>query len=305
MATLFRRIRQVASSDATVFLSGETGTGKELVARALHELSQRRQAPFVALNCGAMSATLIESELFGHEQGSFTGADRRHHGVFAQADGGTLLLDEITEMDLAMQVRLLRVLETRTFHRIGGERPVHADVRLIAAANRDPLAAIRAGRLREDLYYRLMVFPIRVPPLRERGDDIEQLAQHFLAAHNRQAVTAKAFAPSALARLRSHPWPGNVRELRHLVHRLFLTADGDIDAVELDVAAAAPGDPTAVPVTIGMSLATAERHLIGATLSHCGGKKGEAARVLGISLKTLYARLGVYAAAAHAVLPPA
>ena len=227
MQGVYDLIAKVARTDATVLLTGETGTGKEVVAQTIHRLSRRHKEPFVAVNCGAVSATLIESELFGHERGSFTGADRTHKGVFEQAHRGTLFLDEITEMPVELQVRLLRVLETGTLTRVGGTETLRVDVRVIAATNRRREEAVAAGTLREDLLYRLNVFPIALPPLREREDDVELLAKHFLAELNRAEGAGKQLTRAALARLRAHAWPGNVRELRNVVQRAFIVAEDD------------------------------------------------------------------------------
>ena len=224
MQEVYDKIARVAPTEATVLLMGESGTGKELVARTIHELSRRGKQPFLAINCGAISPTLIENEMFGHERGSYTGADRQHKGYFEQADGGTLFLDEITEMPLELQVRLLRVLETGTLMRVGTSRTVETDVRIIAATNRDPREAVRAGKLREDLYHRLNVFPLEIAPLRERGEDIELIANHFLEEMNEACGTRKKFAPGAIARMKQHPWPGNVRELKNYIHRVFIMA---------------------------------------------------------------------------------
>src|SRR5580765_1235908 len=214
MQEIYDKIVRVAPTEATVLLMGESGTGKEIAARTIHELSYRRKNSFLAINCGAISASLIENEMFGHERGSYTGADRQHKGYFEQADGGTLFLDEISEMPLELQVRLLRVLETGTFMRVGTSRPIAADVRIIAATNRDPREAVRQGKLREDLYHRLNVFPLEIAPLRVRGgDDIELLATRFLEEMNEACGTRKRFAPGSVALLKQHPWPGNVREL--------------------------------------------------------------------------------------------
>ena len=301
MLELYRHIQRVAPTDATVLLTGETGTGKEVVARTIHELSNRRHEAFVALNCGAVSATLIESELFGHEQGSFTGANRRHNGVFAQADRGTLFLDEITEMSIDLQVRLLRVLEAGVFHRIGGEKQVQANVRIIAAANRAPEEAVRDGRLREDLFYRLRVFPIVLPPLRSRESDVVPLAVHFLGLLNRQAKTDKRFTARAIDRLRAHSWPGNVRELKHLVQQSFILADHEIDASSLLFPERRQHGMDQIEVRVGDSIAAAEKRLIMATMDKFDGNKKQVAQVLGISLKTLYIRLNVYAASNEAI----
>src|SRR5262249_6290714 len=207
-----------------VWAAGEGATGREFPAQPTHEFSRRKRAPFLPLNCGAMSPQLIESELFGHEKGSFTGADRQHKGYFERAHGGTLFLDEITEMPQELQVKLLRVLETGSFTRVGTTQPINADVRLIAATNRNPEAAVADGKLREHLYHRLTVSPISMPPLRDRGADIELLAQHFLEVLNRQETAAKSFDASTIAALYAHSWPGNVRELKNYVQRAFILA---------------------------------------------------------------------------------
>ena len=222
---LYDQLQRVAPTSATVLLIGESGTGKELAAQTIHELSRRKRAPFLPLNCGAVSPQLIESELFGHEKGSFTGADRQHKGFFERAHGGTLFLDEITEMPLELQVKLLRVLETGTFMRVGMNTPIATDVRVIAATNRTPEKAVADGKLREDLYHRLNVFPMQMPPLRERGTDIEILAQHFLDRLNKEEGTNKVFSPAAVAALYAHNWPGNVRELKNYVQRAYILAD--------------------------------------------------------------------------------
>ncbi len=268
-----------------------------MAARTIHELSRRRRFPFLAINCGAVAPNLVESELFGHEKGSFTGADSQHRGFFEQARGGTVFLDEVTEMPRDLQVKLLRVLETGTFMRVGSTEPVQADVRIIAATNRAPERAVAEGRFREDLYHRLNVFPIRLPPLRERGGDIELLAQQFLSEMNRDEGTAKTFAPAALASLYAMPWPGNVRQLRNHVQRAYILADEvieDVDAPPL-VATAAAEEGGLVVVRVGTPLVEVERRVTMATLAQCGHVKRTAARILGISLKTLYNRLEAYA----------
>ncbi|MEZ5980516.1 MAG: sigma-54 dependent transcriptional regulator [Planctomycetota bacterium] len=296
MQRLYDLVTRVARTDATVLVSGETGTGKELVARAIHRLGRRADRPFVALNCAAVQPSLVESELFGHEPGSFTGASRRRKGCFELANGGTLFLDEITEMSTELQTRLLRVLETDEFRRVGGERSIRVDVRLVAATNRDADAAVRDGELREDLYYRLEVFPIRVPPLRERERDIQMLASHFLAALDEGADAPKSFHPDALARLRAHAWPGNVRELRNVVERAHILATGatiDPDHVDLPSDTTPPTDRV-VEIVPGTPIAEMEKRLVVATLEHTSGDKREAAKLLGISLKTLYNRLNSY-----------
>ena len=228
MQKVYDLIARVAKTEATILITGETGTGKELVAQTIHELSRRHREPFLPINCGAVSPTLIESELFGHERGSFTGADRVHRGYFERANRGTIFLDEITEMPFELQVKLLRVLESGALNRIGGNDPIKVDVRAIAATNREPEAAVAKGKLREDLLYRLNVFPIILPPLREREEDIELLAEHFLALLNRQEGRQKRFSPAALERLREQRWPGNVRELKNLVQRAYILAEDEI-----------------------------------------------------------------------------
>jgi DNA-binding NtrC family response regulator len=294
MQRLYDQLERVSPTSATVLLVGESGTGKELAAQTVHELSRRKRHPFLPLNCGAVSPQLIESELFGHEKGSFTGADRQHRGFFERAHGGTLFLDEITEMTPELQVKLLRVLETGTFMRVGTNEPISTDVRMIAATNRIPEKAVADGKLREDLYHRLNVFPIQLPPLRDRGTDIELLAQHFLEDLNKQEGTEKRFSPAALAALYAHNWPGNVRELKNYVQRSFILADNVID-VELAPEAIVQTSPTSlITVRIGSTLEEVNRRLIEATLADCGNVKRRAAEVLGISLKTLYNRLAVY-----------
>jgi DNA-binding NtrC family response regulator len=296
MQAIYGMIAKVAPTDATVFVVGESGSGKEVVARTVHELSERASRPFVAVNCGAIPSNLIEAELFGHEKGAFTGANRQHQGVFERAAGGTLFLDEITEMAPEMQVRLLRVLETGHFVRVGGSEELHADVRVVAATNRQPAAAVAAGHLREDLMYRLAVFPVELPPLRSRGDDVELLADHFLAELNAEAGTCKRFARTAAAAMRAHHWPGNVRELKNAVHRAFILANEELDLGFAHLAAPCAAEGERLEFPIGTALAEMERQAIFATLDHCGGNKRRCAEILGISLKTLYNRLTAYQA---------
>src|SRR5215469_6061184 len=295
MQVLYDQLTRVAPTSATVMLIGESGTGKELAAATIHELSRRREAPFLPLNCGAVAPQLIESELFGHERGSFTGADRQHKGFFERANGGSIFLDEITEMPMELQVKLLRVLETGVFTRVGGTQQIASDVRVIAATNREPEKAVGDGKLREDLYHRLNVFPIRLPPLRERGSDIEQLAQYFLDDLNRIESTHKAFSRETLARLYQHNWPGNVRELKNYVQRAYIMAD---DQIECDLgapeAAPKPDDGTTITIRVGTPLEEVERRVTMATLAYCGHVKRKAAEILGVSLKTLYNRLETY-----------
>jgi DNA-binding NtrC family response regulator len=295
MQTLYEALGRVAPTSATVLLVGESGTGKELAAQTVHDLSRRKRQPFLPINCGAVSSQLIESELFGHEKGSFTGADRQHKGYFERAHSGTIFLDEITEMPLELQVKLLRVLETGSFLRIGSSQAVSCDVRVIAATNRNPERAVAEGRLREDLYHRINVFPVTLPALRDRGGDIERLAQHFLDELNRTEGTSKVFDRSAIAALYANPWPGNVRELRNHVQRAFIMADDLIRGPEPEVASEVPADDGAsLTFRVGSNLAEIERRMTLATLTRCGNVKRKAAELLGISLKTLYNRLEGY-----------
>jgi two-component system, NtrC family, response regulator AtoC len=295
MQVLYDQLARVAPTSATVLLLGESGTGKELAALTLHELSRRREAPFLPLNCGAVSAHLIESELFGHERGSFTGADRQHKGFFERAHGGSVFLDEVTEMPMELQVKLLRVLETGSFSRVGGVSPIVCDVRIIAATNREPERAMAEGKLREDLYHRLNVFPIRLPPLRQRGADLELLARHFLAELNRIEGTAKAFSADSLAKLYQYGWPGNVRELRNHVQRAFIMADDVVECgLPVGMPQAAVDDGATVTIRVGTPLEEVERRVTLATLAQCGHVKRKAADILGVSLKTLYNRLEAY-----------
>lgn len=295
MQKLYNHIGRVAPTEATVLLLGESGTGKELAAQTIHDLSLRQKHPFLPVNCGAISPQLIESEIFGHEKGSFTGADRQHKGYFERANGGTLFLDEITEMPIELQVKLLRVLETGSFMRIGSNQELETDVRIIAATNRAPEEAIQEGKLRLDLYHRLNVFPLKIPPLRDRATDVELLAQHFLDEFNAAHGTSKVLLPDGLACLGAYHWPGNVRELRNYMQRAFILSDQTIDAAALTptmITHAPAGLTLAIPV--GTSLADVDRKLIFATLELCGGVKKRAADILGISLKTLYNRLEEY-----------
>ncbi len=305
MQQLFDQVARVAPTNASVLVLGESGTGKELVAETVHELSRRSARPMVSINCGAISANLIESELFGHERGSFTGADRIHRGHFERADASTLFLDEISEMPHELQVKLLRVLESGTFSRVGGDRPIQVDVRIVAVSNRDLDLAVSEGKFRADLLYRLKVFPISLPPLRERDGDLVLLAEHFLSEMNRAENSSKRLAPAALDLLRSYDWPGNVRELKHVLQRAFILSDAVIGP---DSLAGLPQRPiraqgaevaSARSFTLepGMPLAHAERLLVLATLDSVAGDKTKAAEMLGISTKTLYSRLREYQAA--------
>ena len=298
MQEIYDLVARVAPTDATVLITGESGTGKELVAQAIVELGPRRHKPFIPLDCGAIPPSLIESELFGHERGSFTGASQQRRGHFERASGGTLFLDEITEMPVELQAKLLRVLESGTLTRVGGEARIPVSVRLIAASNRPPKEAIQAKKLREDLYYRLNVFPIVLPPVRDREDDVLMLADLFLDGMNKSEGTAKRLTAKARERIRAYPWPGNVRELKNELQRAFIMSDG---AIEFDgltpgpYPASAPASGVQQPPDVGRSLNDSERQLILATLERCSGDKKKAAEILGISLKTLYNRLHLYA----------
>lgn len=297
MQKLDAQLRLAAASDASVFIVGESGTGKEIVARAIHDASERREQPFVAVNCGAISGTLAHAELFGHEKGSFTGAVAQNAGYFEYASGGTLFLDEVTEMPPDMQVHFLRVLESGTYQRVGGSDLLRANVRVICASNRDPAEAVAEGRLRQDFLHRLLVIPLRVPPLREREGDAVVLAHWFLDTLNRENGTRKTFSRRLLDAIAGHDWPGNVRELRNAVQRAYIMADGELDA---DVLARARGVPRgelregALNFAIGMPLGRAQREFILATLAHYAGDKRLTAEALGVSLKTLYNRLDAY-----------
>jgi two-component system response regulator HydG len=302
MTRILDLVAQVAPSEATVLVTGESGTGKEMIAGAIHTNSPRKTGPFIRINCAAITETLLESELFGHEKGSFTGADRRKEGKFRQADRGTIFLDEVSEMSLGMQVKLLRVLQEREFTRVGGEDLIRVDVRVIAATNRDLLRAVTEGRFREDLYYRLNVVNLRVPSLRERREDIPLLAQHFLkifAEKNRKAL--QGFTPRAMDRLLRYPWPGNVRELMNTVERgVVLTRSDILD--EEDVAPVLEAEALQTPAEhapgsaegMDSSLESVEKATILKTLEESGGNKSEAARRLGITRRTLHLKLKKY-----------
>ena len=301
-------ISRIAPSSASVLITGESGSGKDVVARAIHELSRRRHGPWVPVNCGAISPSLMESELFGHERGSFTGAERRHKGYFEQATRGTLFLDEITEMPIELQVKLLRVLETNSLSRVGGEQPIQVDVRILAASNRDVQQAIDEGKLRADLYYRLKVFQIDLAPLRNRREDIRLLAQAFLEDLIQSEGRKKSFSDQALEMLAQYNWPGNVRELRNVVHFAYVLSEDviEVDSLPAEVqrggkqpepVAEAKAEASGVfTVRVGSTIAEVERRLILATLKEYQEDKPKSASVLGISLKTLYNRLNQYQA---------
>ncbi len=296
MEKVYRMVQKVAPTDATVFLRGESGTGKELIARAIHELSPRAGKPFLAVSCGALPESLLESELFGYEKGAFTGAERRKAGLFEVAGDGTLFLDEIGDISPATQVKLLRVLQTREMVPLGGIRAISVKARVIAATNRNLEEALRAGTFREDLYYRLNVFPIVIPPLRERRDDIPDLVNHFLKKHGGPKA---AIEPEALAALMRYNWPGNVRELENIVERAIIMAGGGVITradLPAHVLYSAQGPfPTEVPHE-GLRLEEVERSLIVKALDKAGGNKTEAARLLGVTRRRLYSmmeRLGL------------
>jgi len=295
MTALLETVAQVAPSEATVMITGESGTGKEMIAGAIHYNSLRRDGPFVKINCAAITETLLESELFGHEKGSFTGADRRKEGKFRQAEGGSIFLDEVSEMSLGMQVKLLRVLQERELTRVGGDEVIRVNVRVIAATNRNLLQDIAAGRFREDLYYRLNVVTLQLPPLRERREDIPLLAQHFLdhfTEINRKAI--KGFTPQAMDRLLRYDWPGNVRELMNAVERgVVLSRSERLDETDLPLLAADEDSSgrMLMPLPGEASLGEMEKATILKTLEAAEGNKSEAARRLGITRRTLHQKL--------------
>ncbi|MFT8242857.1 sigma-54 dependent transcriptional regulator [Roseomonas sp. BN140053] len=322
MAALLARAEAVARAEASVLITGESGTGKEVLARHIHAHSRRANGPFVALNCAALPETLLESELFGHEKGAFSGAVASRRGKFEQAEGGTLLLDEIGEMDVRLQAKILRVLQEREVDRLGGTAPVKVDVRILAATNRDLGAEVRAGRFREDLLFRLRVVSLRIPALRERPADILPIAEHYARRYaDANGFDRRDFSPQARAMLLGHAWPGNVRELENAVHRAVLLAAGDeigAEAIELDApslfapaeavagpgaADGAPPPPAARPAgggvaaLVGRRMEEVERALILETLGHCLGNRTRAAEILGISIRTLRNKLHEYRAA--------
>lgn len=295
MHRLLDQIRRIAPTRTNVLIIGENGSGKEVVARCLHELSPLVEGPFLIANCNAIAPGQIESELFGQE----SGAGSAQKGCFERAAGGTLLLDEITALPQDTQVKLLRALESGRMTRVGASREIDVHCRVMAATNRDPELAVKEGKLRADLLYRISVFPIAVPPLRDREEDPELLAQYFLATLNTEEGTAKRFSEDSLACIRRHPWPGNVRELRNAVHRAYLLADEELEVrtvVGKSPVSLALGQEQTLRIPVGTNLADAERWMIIATLRKCGGNKTRAAALLGVSLKTLYNRLNAYRA---------
>ncbi len=311
---VFRVLAKVAPTDSTVLVTGESGTGKELLVRALHANSGRAGKPFVPVNCGAIPRELLESELFGHEKGAFTSAVRTRQGRFELAEGGTIFLDEIGEMDLSLQVKILRALQEKEFERVGGGKTLKADVRIVAATNRDLEEEVKAGRFREDLYYRLNVIPLHLPPLRERGGDILLLAEYFLGRFCRQkGRLTLSFSPEAARLILSYPWPGNVRELENFMERLSILCEHDVIVVEdlprkiLDNAGVAPPPPLAAAApgfrwprladlaekSMGLKdfLDTLEEKLLIEALEQAGGVKNQAAELLGIKRTTLIEKL--------------
>nr|EES53015.1 MAG: putative two component, sigma54 specific, transcriptional regulator, Fis family [Leptospirillum ferrodiazotrophum] len=305
MIRILGMIDAVAATPATVLIEGESGTGKELIARYLHERSTRAHRPFVAVNCAALPDNLLESELFGYEKGAFSGAAVRKIGKFELAHTGTILLDEIGEMEMALQAKLLRVIQEREIDRVGGTRPVPVDIRIVATTNRNLKEEVRAGRFREDLYYRLRVFPVMLPPLRERAEDIPLLAERFRLAFEQSHMAVGPFTQESLGLLLRHPWPGNVRELENVVTRAaFLAAGRSIRPEHLEdlldpaeISEEAPIAPVSSPeegIRPGRSVWEVERELILRTLASCGGNKAHSARLLGINVRTLRNKLSEY-----------
>ena len=307
MQKLKLAISQVAPEKATVLIAGETGTGKELVAQAIHQLSPRKNALFVAVNCAAIPSEMLESELFGHERGAFTGALKERIGKFELADGGTLFLDEVTEMPIGLQAKLLRALQEGVIERLGSNRPLSLDIRVVAATNRDPLQAIKDGKLREDLYYRLNVFRLDLPPLRERGSDIGMLAAHFLKRRNLSLTDA------AMLALQSYAWPGNVRELENVLERAAIVCGGQaispqhlpsdmlvntglptVNATDKPAEQAPPANDTGNVLSMPVAVETLEKQLIEAALGQCKGNKSKAAKLLEISERSLWYKLTLY-----------
>jgi two-component system response regulator FlrC len=321
MAHVVKLAQQIAPSDASVLITGESGTGKEVVARYVHGRSNRSRAPFISVNCAAIPENLLESELFGHEKGAFTGAVARRIGKFEEATGGTLLLDEISEMDPRLQAKLLRAIQERVIDRVGGTRPVPVDIRIIATSNRNLVEAVREGIFREDLLFRLNVVNLKIPPLRERPADVLELAQHFIKKYaEANGLPVRPLSAEARRTLVLNRWPGNVRELENTIHRAVLLATGDEigadgiltpDGVRLDqsknppaVAHAAMAAETVTRALVGRTVADVERDLILETLKHCFGNRTHAANILGISIRTLRNKLNEYAGDGVPIPPP-
>jgi two-component system response regulator FlrC len=322
MAHVIKLAQQIAPSDASVLITGESGTGKEVLARYVHARSNRARAPFISVNCAAIPETLLESELFGHEKGAFTGAVARRIGKFEEASGGTLLLDEISEMDVRLQAKLLRAIQERIIDRVGGTRPVPVDIRIIATSNRNLAESVREGTFREDLLFRLNVVNLKIPPLRERPGDVIELAQHFARMYaEANGIAVRPISTEAKRQLTLNRWPGNVRELENTIHRAVLLATGDEigpeailspDGERLDqmkqppaVAHATLAAEQITRALVGRTVADVERDLILETLKHCLGNRTHAANILGISIRTLRNKLNEYAAEGVAVPPPA
>jgi len=313
MARVVQFADQIAASDASVLITGESGTGKEVMAKYLHARSRRASKPFISINCAAIPEQLLESELFGHEKGAFTGAVGRRIGKFEEADGGTLLLDEVSEMDIRLQAKLLRAIQERLIDRVGGTKPVPVDIRILATSNRNLVDAVREGRFREDLWFRLNVVNLKLPPLRERPADIAALAEHFVEKYSKaNGLPPRALSAEARAELMRAPWPGNVRELENTLHRAVLLASGDLigpEAIAMpdgtglsevvrEHTAAALAAQTAETVSrslVGRTVADVERDLILDTLDHVLGNRTHAANILGISIRTLRNKLNQYA----------
>ncbi len=321
MARVVKLAQQIAPSDASVLVTGESGTGKEVVARYVHARSPRARAPFISVNCAAIPENLLESELFGHEKGAFTGAVARRIGKFEEATGGTLLLDEISEMDARLQAKLLRAIQERVIDRVGGGKPVPVDIRIIATSNRNLVEAVRTGTFREDLLFRLNVVNLKIPPLRERPADVLELAQHFIKKYSdANGVVPRPLSAEARRTLVLNRWPGNVRELENTIHRAVLLAAGDEigvdgiltpDGTRLDearnppaVAHAALAAETVTRALVGRTVADVERDLILETLKHCLGNRTHAANILGISIRTLRNKLNEYSTDGVPVPPP-
>jgi DNA-binding NtrC family response regulator len=321
MAHVVKLAQQIAPSDASVLITGESGTGKEVVARYVHSRSQRKRSPYISVNCAAIPENLLESELFGHEKGAFTGAVARRIGKFEEASGGTLLLDEISEMDTRLQAKLLRAIQERVIDRVGGTKPVAVDIRIIATSNRNLVEAVRAGQFREDLLFRLNVVNLKIPPLRERPADVIELAQHFITKYSdANGVPPRPLSAEARRTLVLNRWPGNVRELENTLHRAVLLTTGDEigvdgiltpDGMRLDqaknpsaVAHATLAAETVTRALVGRTVADVERDLILETLKHCLGNRTHAANIFGISIRTLRNKLNEYAGDGVPVPPP-
>jgi two-component system response regulator FlrC len=325
MAHVVKLAQQIAPSDASVMITGESGTGKEVIARYVHGRSHRSRAPFISVNCAAIPENLLESELFGHEKGAFTGAIARRIGKFEEASGGTLLLDEISEMDARLQAKLLRAIQERVIDRVGGGKPVPVDIRIIATSNRNLVEAVREGKFREDLLFRLNVVNLKIPPLRERPADVLELAQYFIKKYSTaNGVPARPLSAEARRALVLNRWPGNVRELENTIHRAVLLTTGDEigmdgivtpDGVRLDQAKGSHNPAAVMHATlaaetvtralVGRTVADVERDLILETLKHCLGNRTHAANILGISIRTLRNKLNEYAGDGLPIPPPA